>query len=226
MTPMSESVQPLVASIRPPADADIYSPAELAISMPVSSQQEYESAANMYKELGKQIRIIEEKRKKIKSGILESGRAVDLEAKEGKAPLEEAQAALYPRIDRWEQQEAARQTRLETDARALATSMANTLALEEATAAEEAGEPAIVVEAILSEPVLVPVRVPQTAYQRVPGVTRKAALKAVSVDVMKLAAWVCMNPRFAHYLQANTPALNDDIRKQQERFSADGVTVG
>ena len=226
MIPMSDSLLPIVAALKAPADVDIYSPAELAICMPVSSQKEYESAANMYKELGKQIRMIEEKRKKIKSGILESGRAVDLEAKEGKAPLEEAQAALYPRIDRWEKQEAARQARLEADARALAASMANALALEEAAAAEEAGEPETVVDAILSEPVLVPVRVPQTSYQRVPGVTRQAALKAVSVDIMKLAAWVSLNPRFAHYLQPNTPALNEDIRRQQERFAVGGVTVG
>ncbi len=191
----------------------------------VTTQTQYEGAITLYKQANDGIKQIEAKRVELKEGILKAGRAIDASAKESKAPFVEAKDILYPRIDAWEVELARKQKQLEDEAIAKAKKETDQLALENAAAAEEAGELEAIVNAILDEPVYVPPAPVVQENKRVPGVTRKAQLQVSVVDVLKLAQWVIVNPQYVHYLIGNVVAMNADLKQMKERFKVDGTEV-
>ncbi len=198
---------------------------KMAQSMIVASQADYELAVTYYKNANTVIKQIEKQRVELKEGVLKSGRAIDASAKESKAPFVEVKEILYPRIDAWEVELARKQKQLEDEAAVKAKAEADQLALENAAAAEESGEPEVIVNAILDEPIYIPPAPVVQEDKRVSGVTRKVQLRVSVVDVLKLARWVIVNPQYAHYLIGNVVAMNDDLKHMNERFKVDGTEV-
>ena len=191
----------------------------------ITTQPIYEEAVAYYKQANEGIKQIETKRVELKEGVLKAGRAIDASAKESKAPFVEVKEILYPRIDAWEAELARKQKQLEDEAAAKAKEDADQLALENAAAAEEAGEPEVIVNAMLDEPVYMPPAPIVQENKRVPGVTRKAQLQVSVSSVLALAQWVVANPHYEHYLLPNIVAMNSDLKQLKGRFRVPGTEV-
>jgi len=93
--------------------------------------------------------------------------------------------------------------------------------LAEAVALESAGD-AEVTEAVLAQPIIVPVvKIPNEA--RVAGISHRENWRAEVVDVLALVKFIAQRPEFVNLVQPNMPALNSLAKAQRSALNVPGV---
>lgn len=152
----------------------------------------------------------------------EAHKALLKEKNDAEAPLAEAEriakAALVvydqaqERIRREEQARLQAELRRQEEDRRLA----------EAVALESAGEQAEA-EALIAEPVDVPVVAVAPTTPKVSGISYRETWSAEVTDLAALVAYVAKHPQFAALLSANMPALNAQARSLKGQMQIPGV---
>lgn len=113
------------------------------------------------------------------------------------------------------------QDRLDLEARRVAAKQQH----EDAAHAEQMGEDSSVVDAIFEEKVTPPPVVAASSFERMPGITRKAPLKAEVINLVALIQFVAVRQHLTNYLLPNQSALNAAARSQGTKLDIPGVKV-
>lgn len=152
----------------------------------------------------------------------ESHKALLKEKADAEAPLAEAERIAKSALVTYDQQQEQARRAEEARVRAELQRQETERRLAEAVALEDAGELAEA-EALIDEPITVPVVAVAPTMPKVSGITYRETWSAEVTDLAALVAYVATRPEFAGLLSANMPALNAQARSLKASLRIPGV---
>lgn len=152
----------------------------------------------------------------------ESHKALLKEKADAEAPLAEAERIAKSALVTYDQQQEQARRAEEARVRAELQRQETERRLAEAVALEDAGELAEA-EALIDEPITVPVVAVAPTMPKVSGITYRETWSAEVTDLAALVAYVATRPEFAGLLSANMPALNAQARSLKASLRMPGV---
>lgn len=152
----------------------------------------------------------------------ESHKALIKEKADAEAPLAEAERITKAALVTYDQQQEQARRAEETRVRAELKRQEEERRLSEAVALEAAGETEDA-DALLAEPIPVPVVAVQPTTPKVSGISYRETWGAEVVDLAALVAFVATRPEFAGLLTPNMPALNAQARSLKGALQIPGV---
>lgn len=154
----------------------------------------------------------------------EAHKSITKAEKELLEPVGRAKTIVTGKVDAYEGEQRRIAEEAERKLREEARKIEEDRKLAEAEAAEKDGEHEVA-DAILSEPVSVPVVKVQTETAKVEGVSQRANYKAEVTDLLALVKHVAAHPECVNLLMPNMPAINSMARAQKEAMKIPGVRV-
>ena len=137
-------------------------------------------------------------------------------------PLDDAKRTASGKLDVYEAEQKAIQEVAQRAAEKKARAAEEERQLQDAIAAEEAGDDDQAA-AIMAEPVEAPVVHVPAAVASVAGINRRVTWKAEVTNLLQLVGYVAEHPEMANLLSANGVALNQMARSQQSAMRIPGV---
>lgn len=139
-------------------------------------------------------------------------------------PLDEARKVTTWKCRSYESDQRRVSEEKERELRAVALKAAEERKLMDAIQAEQEGDKAGA-EAIMAEPVLVPVVHVETETARVEGISSRTVYSAVVTDMIALVKFVAGAPEWINLIEPNMPALNQLARAQRDALKIPGVKI-
>lgn len=152
----------------------------------------------------------------------ESHKALIKEKADAEAPLADAERITKAALVTYDQQQEQARRAEEARVRAELKRQEEERRLSEAVALEAAGETEDA-DALLAEPIPVPVVAVQPTTPKVSGISYRETWGAEVVDLAALVAFVATRPEFAGLLTPNMPALNAQARSLKGALQIPGV---
>jgi hypothetical protein len=195
---------------------------EAAKAMTIGSKDEHGQALGLLADLKKSKRGVEALFAESKAAANAAHKAITGLERKLVAPIDDAIGILTPRISGWETEQYHLARRAEEEARAAAIKQEEDRILEDAAAAEKAGDKALAAE-IIAQPVEAPMVTVAPDTAKLAGVTGRVTWSAEVTDLMALIRHVAAHPDLLHLLMPSMVSLNAMARAQKEALKLPGV---
>lgn len=205
-----------------PLKAELVPAVARARELSVTTQDEHAVALTFIGELGRVAKKVEALFAEPKRAAHAAHKAITAAETALLDPIKHAKGIVSGKCDEYERE----QRRIAAEAARLAEQEARRQEeerkLAEAQAAQDAGDAGLA-DAIMDEPIEVPVIAPAPAVAVVAGVSTSQRWSAEVIDKMALIRYVAEHPEWASLLDANTPNLNRLAVSQRSEMRLPGV---